>query len=107
MLDVALDPGVRWHRGIDARLTLFIYIFEGSGLLDDPPTKVDSHRAVLFGEGEDFAVQAGDAGMRFMLVAGPPLREPIAWGGPIVMNTREELEQAFAEIGAGTFIRQS
>ena len=62
--------------------------------------------APLLEQAEDFAVQAGDAGMRFMLIAGPPLREPIAWGGPIVMNTRDELEQAFAEIDAGTFIRQ-
>lgn len=106
MLDVALDRRATWRRPVDASLTLFIYIFEGSGLLGDPPANVDSHRAVLFGEGEDFAVQAGDAGMRFMLIAGPPLREPIAWGGPVVMNTREELEQAFAEIDAGTFIRQ-
>lgn len=106
LLDVALAPGAAWRRPVDASLTLFIYIFEGSGLLGDPPARVESRRAVLFGTGDEFAVQAGDAGMRFMLFAGPPLREPVAWGGPIVMNTREELEQAFAEIDAGTFIRR-
>jgi quercetin 2,3-dioxygenase len=105
LLDVALKPDAVWRLAVDRQSTLFIYIVDGTGLFDDAATRVESHRAVLFGEGNEFAVRAGPAGVRFVLFAGRPLREPIAWGGPIVMNTQEELDQAFAEIDAGTFIR--
>lgn len=106
VLDVALKPGAAWRLPVDGDSTLFIYIVEGAGAFDDPDTKVESHQAVLFGAGEAFAVQAGPDGIRFVLFTGRPLREPIAWGGPIVMNTREELTQAFAELDDGTFIRK-
>jgi len=105
LLDVTLKPDAVWRLAVDAQSTLFIYIVDGAALFDDPATRVESHRAVLFGDGDEFAVRAGPAGMRFVLFAGRPLREPIAWGGPIVMNTQEELDQAFAELDAGTFIR--
>jgi quercetin 2,3-dioxygenase len=108
LLDVALKPDAAWRLPVDSKDTLFIYIVDGSGFFGaDSATQVKSHRAILFGEGDEFAVRAGPEGMRFVLFAGRPLREPIAWGGPIVMNTREELEQAFAEIDAGTFIRET
>ncbi len=68
-------------------------------------TPVGGRRGVLFGDGDAVAAKAGPEGMRFILVAGRPLHEPVAWGGPIVMNTQEELDQAFAEIESGTFIR--
>lgn len=106
LLDVALEPDVVWRLPVDRQSTLFIYVVDGAGLFDDPATRVESHRAVLFGEGDEFVVKAGAKGMGFVLFAGRPLREPIAWGGPIVMNTQEELDQAFAEIDAGTFIRE-
>ena len=64
-----------------------------------------SRRALLFGGGDEVAAAAGQSGLRFVLVAGRPLREPVAWGGPIVMNTQEELDRAFAEIQNGTFIQ--
>ncbi|MND04356.1 hypothetical protein D3C83_245840 [compost metagenome] len=64
-----------------------------------------NHSLVLFDQGDEVVVQAGDQGIRFLLVSGQPLEEPVAWKGPIVMNTPEELRQAFAELGAGTFIR--
>lgn len=105
LLDVDLKPGAAWRLPVDAQSTLFIYVIEGSGTLGDPPQRVESRRAVLLGEGDTFSGQAGPEGMRFVLAAGRPLHEPIAWGGPIVMNTREELDQAFAEIDQGTFIR--
>lgn len=105
LLDVALKPDATWSLPVDSQSTLFIYIVQGAGLFGKPATRVDSHRAVLFGEGDTFAVQAAPEGMRFLLFAGRPLREPIAWGGPIVMNTQEELDQAFEELDAGTFIR--
>ena len=107
LLDVALQPEAAWRLPIDQQSTLFIYIVEGTGLIGDPPELVASHRAVLFGEGDEFAVHAGPEGLRFMLFAGRPLREPIAWGGPIVMNTQAELDQAFAAIAAGTFIHRT
>ena len=105
MLDVALNPGSGWRLPVDGASTLFIYIVEGGGFFDALATQVESHRAVLFGEGDEFVVQAGPKSIRFLLFAGRPLREPIAWGGPIVMNTREELEQAFTDMDNGTFIR--
>ena len=60
---------------------------------------------VLFDRGDEVTVQAGDAGIRFLLVSGKPIEEPVAWYGPIVMNTREELQQAYAELRDGTFIK--
>jgi redox-sensitive bicupin YhaK (pirin superfamily) len=92
---------------VDHDSTLFIYIVEGTGYHGKPATRVESRRAVRFGEGDEFTVRAGSEGMRFVLCGGRPLREPIAWGGPIVMNTQEELDQAFAELDAGTFVRET
>lgn len=60
---------------------------------------------VIFGSGDEIVVQAGDEGIRFLLVSGAPIREPVAWHGPIVMNTREELTRAITELQNGTFIR--
>jgi redox-sensitive bicupin YhaK (pirin superfamily) len=105
MLDVAVEPGFKWRLPVDSSSALFIYIVKGGGFFDTSFTQVESHRAVLFVEGDEFAVQAGPGGIRFVLFAGRPLREPIAWGGPIVMNTQEELQQAFADMDNGTFIR--
>ncbi len=65
---------------------------------------VDNRVLVLFDSGDEVTVQAGDEGIRFLLVSGRPLREPVAWRGPIVMNTRAELQQAFAELQDGTFL---
>jgi redox-sensitive bicupin YhaK (pirin superfamily) len=61
---------------------------------------------VLFDRGDEVVVQAGDEGIRFLLVSGKPIEEPVAWYGPIVMNTQAELRQAVAELRDGTFIRQ-
>ena len=61
---------------------------------------------MLFDRGDEVTVQAGEQGIRFLLVSGQPLEEPVAWRGPIVMNTQEELRQAFADLQAGTFIRR-
>jgi redox-sensitive bicupin YhaK (pirin superfamily) len=67
---------------------------------------VGDRSLVMFGSGDEVTVQAGEKGIRFLLVSGKPLEEPVAWAGPIVMNTREELRQAYAELQAGTFIRK-
>ena len=60
---------------------------------------------VLFDRGDEVVVQAGDEGIRFLLVSGKPLEEPVAWYGPIVMNTQEQLRQAMSDLRAGTFIK--
>jgi redox-sensitive bicupin YhaK (pirin superfamily) len=62
---------------------------------------------VLFDSGTEITVQAGDEGVRFLLVSGKPIEEPVAWHGPIVMNTRAELQRAFDELNRGTFIKES
>ena len=66
---------------------------------------VSNHSLVLFDRGDEIAVQAGDEGIRFLLVSGKPIEEPVAWYGPIVMNTQEQLRQAMAELQTGTFIK--
>jgi redox-sensitive bicupin YhaK (pirin superfamily) len=60
---------------------------------------------VLFDSGDEVTIQAGDQGIRFLLVSGKPFNEPVAWHGPIVMNTQAELQQAVAELRNGTFIK--
>jgi quercetin 2,3-dioxygenase len=107
LLDVDLQPGAAWSLEVESQATLFIYIVAGAGFFAaDPKSKAESHRAVLFESGDTFAAQAGIEGMRFILFSGRPLREPIAWGGPIVMNTKEELDQAFTELDRNTFLRE-
>ncbi len=70
-----------------------------------PSELADNRSLVLFDRGDEVTVQAGERGIRFLLVSGKPLREPVAWQGPIVMNTREELQRAFAELQDGTFLQ--
>ena len=65
----------------------------------------DNRSLILFDSGDEVTVQAGDDGIRFLLVSGRPLQEPVAWYGPIVMNTQEQLQQAFSELKQGTFLK--
>jgi len=104
ILDVELNPGAVWSLDTDKDATLFVYIIQGEGFFDRDEL-ISAKHAVLFNEGSKFHVKAADNGMRFLLMSGKPLREPIAWGGPIVMNTREELELAFRELKENKFIR--
>lgn len=105
-LDVELNPGQTWTLETVEDHTLFIYIVEGEGYFAGDDTQVVTNkRALLFSEGETFEAKATGNGLRFLLLSGAPLREPIAWGGPIVMNTRDELMQAFQELDKGTFIK--
>jgi len=69
--------------------------------------RLGDHTLVLFGEGDEIGVTAGEEGLRFLLFAGRPLKEPVAWYGPIVMNTRDELRVAFAELQTGTFLKHA
>jgi quercetin 2,3-dioxygenase len=70
----------------------------------NPPLEADNRSLILFDRGDEVTVQAGDDGIRFLLVSGKPLEEPVAWYGPIVMNTQAELQQAFQELREGTFL---
>ena len=123
-LDVWVPAGQRKSIAIDTRRNAFAYVFEGSGsfrdasepqgVLTDRPGPVEdvvreqtgNRSLVLFGSGDEVTVQAGERGIRFLLVSGRPIEEPVAWYGPIVMNTEEELRQAYAELREGTFIKK-
>ncbi len=110
-LDVELPANQEWSFTNDPANTLFIYIFAGKASFDpdqnaaDPSALVDEKQAVLFGQGEKFWIKAAVQDVRFILLSAKPLNEPIAWGGPIVMNTREELNLAFRELDNNTFIK--
>jgi len=71
-----------------------------------PPVEADNRSLILFDRGDEVTVQAGDDGIRFLLVSGKPLEEPVAWYGPIVMNTQEQLQKAFEELKQGNFLKQ-
>ena len=106
LLDVELNAGAAWTLETDPNASLFIYIFQGKGTVGKKgETAVAAKQAVLFSEGALLSVKAAEPGLRFLLAAGRPLREPIAWGGPIVMNTQEELDLAFRELKNDTFIK--
>lgn len=105
-LDVKIEPNAEWSLKTKEDETLFVYIVEGEGYFgDDSKNLMESKRAILFDLGDEFKVKAGDNGIRFFFHQAKPLNEEIAWGGPIVMNTREELNQAFKELEDGTFIK--
>jgi redox-sensitive bicupin YhaK (pirin superfamily) len=67
--------------------------------------QIGDRSLVVFDSGDEVTVRAGDQGIRFLLVSGKPIEEPVAWYGPIVMNTQAELQQAVAELRSGTFIK--
>ena len=105
-LDVIIQAGGQLEIPTPKEEKLFIYIVEGAGWFDKTDTNLaQAKSAVLFNEGDKLLARASENGIRFLLFSGKPLKEPIAWGGPIVMNTNEELNQAFKEIQDGTFIK--
>jgi redox-sensitive bicupin YhaK (pirin superfamily) len=123
--DVTIPAGRSYRRSVPAGHTVAAYVIQGSGLFDprnDPlgyevegknyfddlerEPGIGGENLVLFGDGEELQVEAGMEGVRFLLISGKPIREPVAWYGPIVMNTREELRVAFEELDRGTFIKK-
>ncbi len=123
-LDVFVPAGVKKTFKIDTYRRAFAYVFEGAGAFVDASApqgillekEVQGHELnirdmsgdrtlVRFGTGDDITVQAGPEGLRFLLISGAPIEEPVAWHGPIVMNTRDELRQAFRDLNNGTFIK--
>ena len=102
--DVTLDRSQVWSVSPDPTHTVFLYLFSGGLHIDGKLIK--DRRAVLFGEGDRVQVRAGgDGEARFLFLSAPPLHEPVAWGGPIVMNTQLELQEAFEELQNGNFLK--
>jgi redox-sensitive bicupin YhaK (pirin superfamily) len=105
-LDVEMSPNSDWTLSTEPDHTLFIYILRGEAVFgDETATVLPERNVLLFSEGKKFMAKTFEKGIRFLLMSGKPLREPIAWGGPIVMNTEKELELAFEELENDTFIK--
>jgi quercetin 2,3-dioxygenase len=121
-LDVSVPPGRKKVLPVETTRHAFAYVFAGSGVFGNAsgplPVKTetvgsedvasyeaDNRSLVLFDRGDEVTVQAGPEGIRFLLVSGKPLEEPVAWRGPIVMNTQDQLRQAFEELERGTFLK--
>jgi redox-sensitive bicupin YhaK (pirin superfamily) len=120
---VSVPSGQRKSLPVETTRHAFAYVFAGSGKFrnasepleaptepvgsaaTNPAAVAENRSLVLFDRGDEVVVQAGDEGIRFLLVSGKPLEEPVAWHGPIVMNTQEQLRQAFQEIEKGTFLK--
>ena len=105
-LDVSLPSLANFGHDIAKGHTAFAYVLEGEGRFErGQKSAIGTEALLLYGDGDQVSIRAEKAGLRFILVSGRPLREPVAWGGPIVMNTQEELQVAFAEYRNGTFIK--
>ncbi|MBU0929018.1 MAG: pirin family protein [Spirochaetes bacterium] len=105
-LDVSLDPGAAITLDAPYGRTAFFYVLEGAASTGSSPDARGAGDCVLLGHGDEVRLVAGPLGARLVIAHAPPIGEPIAWGGPIVMNTRAELDQAFRELDEGTFIRR-
>jgi redox-sensitive bicupin YhaK (pirin superfamily) len=123
-IDVSVPPGKRRTLPVSTTSQAFAYVFAGSGTFESAsppqavptegaggvemhrPTEADNRSLILFDSGDEVTVQAGEQGIRFLLVSGRPLREPVAWYGPIVMNTQDQLREAYQELKAGTFLKK-
>jgi redox-sensitive bicupin YhaK (pirin superfamily) len=117
-LDISVPPRTRRVIPIESSRHAFAYVFAGSGTFRDASTPravrnelmndeydLSNRSLVLFDSGDEIVIESGDEGIRFLLVSGQPIEEPVAWYGPIVMNTQAELRQAMRELQLGTFIR--
>jgi redox-sensitive bicupin YhaK (pirin superfamily) len=105
-LDVNIPAHAEFEYPITSGYTAFSYVIEGSGYFDENKSKqINQDHLVIFDHGEKVKISTNDQSVRFLLVSGSPLKEPVAWHGPIVMNTREELRIAFEEYQKGTFIK--
>jgi redox-sensitive bicupin YhaK (pirin superfamily) len=102
-LDCSVPQGITYVHATEADYTAFIYVIRGRGEVND--TKIDNRTIVLFDKGDEFSIKATSDSLRFLLLTGKPLNEPVAWQGPIVMNTQAELETAFREYRERTFIK--
>ena len=131
-LDVFVPPRTRKRLAVESSRHAFAYVFAGSGTFRDAsdprpvkneigpstplgpgpstplgpgPSDVANRSLILFDSGDEITVEAGDQGIRFLLISGKPIEEPVAWYGPIVMNTKAELQQAMSDLRDGSFIK--
>jgi hypothetical protein len=121
-IDVSVPPGQKKSLPVETTRHAFAYVFAGAGKFGNasgpmpvmtevagsdaaPVLEAGNRSLVLFDRGDEVTVQAGPEGIRFLLVSGKPLEEPVAWRGPIVMNTQDQLRQAFTELERGTFLK--
>ncbi len=105
-LDVTMEPGTEFEHDITKGYRAFAYVIEGSGYFDSEKRRsIGKEHLVIFKDGGNVKITADDKNLRFLLISGKPIGEPVAWYGPIVMNTQEELEIAFEEYQNGTFIK--
>lgn len=105
MMDITLEENAELAVAVKEEETVWAYIFRGSATFDETNVVAQARCVVLFQAGDTVQIKAREKGVRLMLLSGKPLGEPIAWAGPIVMNSNEELHQAFAELRNGTFIK--
>ncbi|HIE66066.1 MAG: pirin family protein [Nitrospira sp.] len=106
--DVTITPDAVYEHATEKEHTVFAYVIEGEGLFgEEAPVPILPGNLVLFGQGSGIRVRTVAQPVRFLLVSGQAIREPIAWSGPIVMNTKKELETAFEEYRLGTFLRHN
>lgn len=104
-LDIMMTKDSEYHHPVNKGYTVFAYVIEGSLFFNDDNLNVDNHSLALFDDGDEIIFKTNEQTTRFLLISGKPLGEPVAWGGPIVMNTQEELRIAFEEYNNGTFIK--
>lgn len=106
-LRVALAPGAKFEHSIKRGRTAFAYVFEGSAYFDAENQRlISKENMVMFDDGDRVIITTAEQATQFLLVSGKPINEPVAWRGPIVMNTEEELARAFEEYRNGAFVKQ-
>jgi len=109
--DIAIPQGIEYVQGTTPGHRVLFYVYGGTGYIETSlkgsvkKEKIESRNMVLFGDGERIKIAAGDSELRFLMISGRPINEPIAWYGPIVMNTDEELRAAYDELQKGTFVK--
>ena len=107
-LDVTLGPETFYSHPVKEGYTSLAYVISGEGTFDaEERYRISNRDLCLFSDGSSIRARSSDKGFRFLFIAGKPIHEPVAWRGPIVMNTTEELRQAFTEYNAGTFTKKN
>jgi len=102
-LDVTIKPNAEFSNNINSGFQGFIYVFEGEAIIGG--TKLQQHNFAVLDEGDNVRVEAGDTGTRMIMVSGMPINEPIVQYGPFVMNTQDEIKQAFQDYQNGKLVR--
>jgi redox-sensitive bicupin YhaK (pirin superfamily) len=105
-LDITLSPDTTFSHPVKEGYTAFAYVISGEGTFDpEEGYRISNRDLILFNDGSSIWARSFDKGFRFLFISGKPIREPVAWRGPIVMNTKEEIREAFREYDEGTFIK--